>query len=113
MLAEIGEGLGETTNNVAEYTAVDRGAEAGALTWGRREVLAPERLQLLINQITGRYRVKTRPPAASAPRGSARLVDALRATSASSTCRGNATRSADRLANEGVDAWLAARRRSR
>ena len=51
-------GLGETTNNVAEYTAVIRGLER-ARELGASDVLLRSDSQLLINQLTGRYRVKT------------------------------------------------------
>jgi len=57
VLAEIAEGLGETTNNVAEYTAAVEGLKR-ALELGGAEVLLRSDSQLLINQLTGRYRVK-------------------------------------------------------
>src|SRR4029450_9435829 len=58
VVAEIAEGLGETTNNVAEYTAVILGLER-AQELGATDVLLRSDSQLLINQITGVYRVKT------------------------------------------------------
>ena len=58
VLAEMAEGLGEATNNVAEYTAVIRGLER-ARELGASEVLLRSDSQLLINQLTGRYRVRT------------------------------------------------------
>ncbi len=58
VLAEIAEGLGETTNNVAEYTAAIEGLRR-ALELGGTDVLLRSDSQLLINQLTGRYRVKT------------------------------------------------------
>lgn len=57
VLAEIAEGLGETTNNVAEYTAAVEGLKR-ALELGGTDVLLRSDSQLLINQLTGRYRVK-------------------------------------------------------
>ena len=48
VLAEVAEGLGETTNNVAEYTAVIRGLEE-AKRLGAHEVLLRSDSQLLIN----------------------------------------------------------------
>lgn len=107
VLAEIAEGLGETTNNVAEYTAAIEGLKRAA-DLGATEVLLRSDSQLLINQITGRYRVKT-----------AHLVplhrEVLRLARAFPTItyehvRREFNTEPDRLANEGVDGWLAARR---
>ncbi len=56
--AEIAEGLGETTNNVAEYSAAIEGLRKAA-ELGATQVLLRSDSQLLINQLTGRYRVKT------------------------------------------------------
>ena len=58
MLAEVAEGLGETTNNVAEYTAVILGLER-ARELGATDVVLRSDSLLLINQLTGRYRVRT------------------------------------------------------
>jgi len=60
-LAEIKERIGETTNNVAEYTAVIR-----ALGWlqANIEQIKPDRINfyldsmLIINQIIGVYKIK-------------------------------------------------------
>ncbi|MEX0985521.1 MAG: ribonuclease HI family protein [Actinomycetota bacterium] len=108
VVAEIAEGLGETTNNVAEYTAAILGLERAA-ELGASEVLLRSDSQLLVNQLTGRYRVKTahlRP-----------LYDRVRALAATfervtfEHVRREGNVDADRLANVGVDAWLAARDR--
>ena len=56
VLAEVAEGLGETTNNVAEYTAAILGLER-ARELGATEVLLRSDSQLLINQLTGIYKV--------------------------------------------------------
>ncbi len=107
VLAEIAGGLGETTNNVAEYTAAVEGLKRAA-ELGASEVLLRSDSQLLIYQLTGRYRVK-----------SANLVDLHREVLAQArrfaTIRyehvpRERNKEADRLANEGVDAWLEARR---
>jgi ribonuclease HI len=107
VLAEIAEGLGETTNNVAEYTAAIEGLKRAA-DLGATEVLLRSDSQLLINQITGRYRVKT-----------AHLVplhrEVLRLARVFPTItyehvRREFNTEPDRLANEGVDGWLAGRR---
>ena len=104
VLAEIAEGLGETTNNVAEYTAAIRGLEA-AQRLGAHEVLLRSDSQLMINQMTGRYRVKTAhlEPLHRRVRELARGFHRVeyehvpRAQNAA----------ADALANKGVDDWLA------
>jgi ribonuclease HI len=56
-MSEIARGIGETTNNVAEYTAVIEGLEMAA-ELGASNVTLRSDSQLLINQLTGRYRVK-------------------------------------------------------
>jgi probable phosphoglycerate mutase len=110
VLAEVAEGLGETTNNVAEYTAAIRGLEE-AERLGATRVLLRSDSQLLINQLTGRYRVKTahlvplhrriRELAARFERVTFEHVPRERNVEA------------DRLANLGVDTWLAAQGRAR
>jgi ribonuclease HI len=106
VLAEVAEGLGETTNNVAEYTAVIRGLER-ALELGATEVLLRSDSQLLINQLTGRYRVKT-----SHLQPLHRRVRELGArfdTIEYEHVRRERNTEADRLANLGVDRYLAGR----
>jgi ribonuclease HI len=104
VVAEIAEGLGETTNNVAEYIAVIMGLErAGEL--GAADVLLRSDSQLLINQITGVYKVRTehllplhrRVLQLAAGFERIRFEHVPRARNAE----------ADRLANLGVDTWLA------
>jgi len=104
VLAEIAEGLGITTNNVAEYTAVIEGLKRAAKL-GASRVLLRSDSQLLIYQLTGRYRVK-----------SPHLVGLHREVLAEARRFAKITyehvprernKEADRLANEGVDAWLA------
>jgi probable phosphoglycerate mutase len=104
VLIEIAEGLGETTNNVAEYTAAILGLEA-AQGLGAQEVLLRSDSQLMINQMTGRYRVKT---AHLQPlhRRVSDLVRGFRRVEFEHVPRGE-NAEADRLANAGVDAWLA------
>jgi ribonuclease HI len=106
VLAEIAEGLGETTNNVAEYTAVIRGLER-ALELGAREVLLRSDSQLLINQIEGRYRVRT-PHLQPLHRRVRALAGRFERIDYEHVRRERNTE-ADRLANAGVDAWLGGR----
>jgi len=56
-LDAISEYIGETTNNVAEYTAVLRGLEVAA-DLGADEVTVRSDSELLIRQLQGRYKVK-------------------------------------------------------
>jgi ribonuclease HI len=56
VVAEIAEGIGVATNNVAEYTAVIRGLER-ARDLGAREVLVRSDSRLLVEQLSGRFKV--------------------------------------------------------
>jgi len=107
VVAEIAEGLGETTNNVAEYTAAIEGLKK-AHELGATRVLLRSDSQLLINQLTGRYRVKTQHlvPLHRQVRELAGGFDDI----TYEHVRRERNTEPDRLANEGVDAWLAARR---
>ena len=104
VLAEVAEGLGETTNNVAEYTAVIRGLEE-AQRLGAREVLLRSDSQLLINQLTGRYRVKA-PHLQPLHRQVRDLIRSFDRVDLEHVPRERNT-AADALANLGVDRWLA------
>ncbi|HSL10571.1 MAG TPA: ribonuclease HI family protein [Actinomycetota bacterium] len=57
VIAEIAEPLGDTTNNVAEYTAAILGLERAAELGATRVELRTDS-QLLVHQLSGRYRVK-------------------------------------------------------
>jgi len=104
VLAEVAEGLGETTNNVAEYTAVIRGLEE-AKGLGAREVLLRSDSQLLINQLTGRYRVKA-PHLQPLHRQVRDLMRSFDRVDLEHVPR-ERNAAADSLANLGVDRWLA------
>jgi ribonuclease HI len=108
VVADIAEGLGKTTNNVAEYTAAIRGLER-ASQLGATDVTLRSDSQLLINQLTGRYRVKTPHlvPLHRRVRSLAAGFPAIRFEHV----RREHNADADRLANQAVDAWLAAQRR--
>jgi ribonuclease HI len=107
VLAEIAEGLGETTNNVAEYTAAIEGLKRAA-DLGASRVLLRSDSQLLVYQLTGKYKVKTSHivPLHREVLKQARRFDQIRYEHVPR----ERNREADRLANAGVDAWLAARR---
>ena len=107
VVAEIAEGLGEATNNVAEYTAVILGLER-AKELGGTEILLRSDSQLLINQLTGVYRVKT-PHLQPLHRRVRGLAESFGTIRFEHVPRERNTE-ADRLANLGVDTWLASRR---
>lgn len=107
VLGEIARGLGETTNNVAEYTAVIEGLSLAA-ELGARTVTLRSDSQLLINQLTGRYRVKSehlRP----LHRRARSLAAGFEHVSFEHVPR-EQNSAADALANLGVDRWLAGER---
>jgi ribonuclease HI len=104
VVAEIARGIGEATNNVAEYTAAIEGLTL-AQELGARTVTVRSDSQLLVNQLTGRYRVKT-PHLQPLHRRVRSLVASFDRVSFEHVGR-ELNGEADRLANEGVDAWLA------
>lgn len=108
LVDEIAEGIGETTNNVAEYTAALRGLRR-ASELGATDVLLRSDSNLLIRQLDGSFRVKAdhlKPLHASV------LAEARRFASVRfEHVRRERNTEADALANAGVDAWLASRER--
>jgi ribonuclease HI len=105
---EIAEGIGETTNNVAEYTAALRGLRRAAER-GARDVLLRSDSNLLVRQLEGSYRVKADhlKPLHAAVLAEARRFERIRFEHVPR----ERNTEADRLANVGVDAWLASRDR--
>jgi ribonuclease HI len=104
VVAELAEGLGVATNNVAEYTAAIRGLERAA-ELGARSVLLRSDSRLLIEQLAGRFKVRN--PTLQQLHGRARsLLTAFDAVALEHVRRERNTEP-DRLANDGVDAWLA------
>jgi ribonuclease HI len=101
---EIARGLGIATNNQAEYTAALEGLKR-ALELGAERVTLRSDSRLLVEQLSGRFRVKNptlqrlhkevRDVASSFDRVTYQHVSRERNTEA------------DRLANQGVDVWLA------
>jgi ribonuclease HI len=104
VLAEIGEGIGTATNNVAEYRAVLEGLRR-ARDLGATEVLVRSDSKLLVEQLSGRFRVKN--PTLIRMHGEVRALmrefDEVRFEHVPREFN----RDADRLANMGVDRWLA------
>jgi ribonuclease HI len=109
VLAELAEGIGVATNNVAEY----RGALAGvarALELGADELELRSDSKLLVEQVSGRWRIRN-PTLIKLHIELRRLLERFRRTTVLHVPR-EQNRHADRLANEGVDAWLAGPGRS-
>jgi ribonuclease HI len=107
VLGEIAEGIGQTTNNVAEYKAVIEGLSMAA-ELGAKTVTLRSDSQLLINQLDGRYRVKS-----EHLQPLHRRVRSLAAGFERITfehVRREQNTAADALANLGVDRWLAGER---
>jgi ribonuclease HI len=104
VVAEIARGIGETTNNVAEYTAVIEGLSLAEELGARSVTLRSDSL-LLISQLTGRYRVKS--PLLEPLHRRARSIAAGFDRVSFEHVPREQNREADRLANEGVDRWLA------
>jgi ribonuclease HI len=107
LVAEIARGIGEATNNVAEYTAAIEGLSLAQELGARAVTLRSDSL-LLVNQLTGRYRVKT-PHLQPLHRRVRGLAAGFERISFEHVPR-ERNREADRLANEGVDRWLAGER---
>jgi ribonuclease HI len=104
VLAEIAEGIGVATNNVAEYTAVIRGLER-ARELGAREVLVRSDSRLLVEQLSGRFKVKN-PTLQRLHAEASSLAAGFGRVRFEHVPREENTE-ADRLANRGVDDWLA------
>jgi ribonuclease HI len=107
VVGEIARGIGEATNNVAEYTAVIEGLSL-ADDLGARSVTVRSDSLLLVNQLTGRYRVKS--PHLQPLHRRARSLAAGFDRVSFEHVRRERNSEADRLANEGVDRWLAGER---
>jgi ribonuclease HI len=104
LVEEVAEGIGPATNNVAEYRAAIAGLRAAA-DRGARSVLLRSDSRLLIEQLAGRFRVKN--PTLR------RLHEEARAEMKRFDDVGlehvprEDNADADRLANAGIEAWLA------
>ncbi len=104
MEAEAAEGIGVATNNVAEYRAAIRGLEL-ARDLGARRVILRSDSRLLIEQLAGRFRVKNPTLIRLHEEAHTRIKDFADVTFEHVPREMN--RRADRLANQGVDRWLA------
>jgi probable phosphoglycerate mutase len=100
----VSKGIGVATNNVAEYRAALAGLEA-ARELGARSVLLRADSRLLVEQLAGRFRVKN-PTLIKLHQEIRKLLPSFERVSFEHVPR-EQNRDADRLANRGVDAWLA------
>jgi ribonuclease HI len=107
ILGEIAKGIGETTNNVAEYTAVIEGLSLAQELGAKTVTLRSDSL-LLINQLTGRYRVKSE-HLQPLHRRVRNLGAGFERITFEHVPREQNT-AADTLANLGVDRWLTGER---
>ena len=103
-LEEIAEGIGPATNNVAEYRAAIAGLEAAARREARSVVLRSDS-RLLVEQLSGRFRVKS-PPLVRLHEEARALMKRFDQVAFEHVPR-EMNREADRLANRGVEEWLA------
>jgi ribonuclease HI len=105
VLAEIARGLGVATNNVAEYTAALEGLDRAA-SLGARSVILRSDSKLLIEQLAGRWRVKN-PTLIRLHERVRALLSRFPGGVAFEHVPRELNKEADRLANRGVDEWLA------
>lgn len=105
VLAEVSEGIGIATNNQAEYRAAIAGLKR-AHELGATDLTVRSDSRLLVEQLSGRYRVKN-PTLQRLHKEAREAASRFRRVRFEHVPREENTE-ADRLANEGVDAWLAA-----
>ena len=102
-VAEVAEGIGVATNNVAEYRAAIEGLRIAAERGARAVVLRSDS-RLLVEQLSGRFRVKA--PTLQRLHEEARgLLARFERVKVEHVPR-EFNNEADRLANQGIDAWL-------
>ncbi len=103
VLAEHAEGIGPATNNVAEYRAAIAGLRMAA-DHGARQVLLRADSRLLIEQLAGRFRIMN-PTLQRLHQDARALMKGFERVDLEHVPRAR-NADADRLANEGVEAWL-------
>ena len=101
VIGEIAQGIGEATNNVAEYAALIAGLEL-ALERGVTDIEIYMDSELVVSQLLGRWKIKkdTLRPMAVTARALMGRFDSFTL----SHVRREANADADRLANQGMDA---------
>ena len=103
VLEELGEGIGPATNNVAEYRAAITGLQLAAKHGATRVHLRSDS-RLMIEQLAGRWKVKN--PTLQRLHQEARKEMREFEKVTLQHVRRELNTEADRLANQGVDAWL-------
>ena len=101
VIGEIAQGIGQATNNVAEYTALIKGL-ALALDQGVSDLQVLVDSELVVSQVMGRWKIKNDRLRALAVEARA-LMGRFERTSISHVRR-ELNAGADRLANQGMDA---------
>lgn len=101
---QLARGIGVATNNVAEYRAALEGLRLASERGAGRVVLRSDS-RLLVEQLMGRYRVKA--PALQRLHEEVRSVLGSFREAVVEHVPREENAEADRLANEGVDEWLA------
>jgi ribonuclease HI len=104
VLATVARGIGPATNNVAEYRAALEGLRLAA-EHGARVVTLRSDSRLLVEQLSGRFRVKN-PTLILLHQEARRLITGFQDVSFEHVPR-EANAEADALANQGVEEWLA------
>jgi len=101
VIGEVAQGIGETTNNVAEYTALIAGLEL-ALAKGVTVVEICVDSELVVSQLLGKWKIKkdTLRPLAVKARSLMNRFDSFTI----SHVRRELNADADKLANQGMDA---------
>jgi ribonuclease HI len=100
----VATGIGVATNNVAEYRAALEGLRRAAELGAKRVILRSDS-KLLIEQLSGKWRVKN-PTLIRLHEEIRALLGGFEAVAFEHVPR-ELNRSADKLANRGVDQWLA------
>ena len=100
VIGEIAEGIGEATNNVAEYSAVIAGMEL-ALERGVTDLEIAVDSELVVHQLRGEWKIKNERLRALAVKARALMGRFDSATIEHVPREANA--GADRLANQGMD----------
>lgn len=103
-MAEVAEGIGVATNNVAEYRAAIEGLRI-ASERGAASVVLRSDSRLLVEQLSGRFRVKA--PTLQRLHQEARGLMARFDDVTLEHVPREFNTEADRLANDGIDEWLA------
>jgi ribonuclease HI len=103
VIGEIAEGIGETTNNVAEYSALIAGLEL-ALSKGVTEIEVFMDSELVISQLKGEWKIKNDRLRILAVKARA-LLERFQPYSLSHVRR-ELNSDADKLANQGMDAAM-------